>query len=338
MGWRAGGAGTRLARPPRLPLLVVPLVVIGCLSCRELSEVRVLKLAHGLDVSHPVHLAMVHLAERMDQLSTGRVRVDIHPSGQLGEERELIEMLQIGSIAMTKVSASPLESFIPEMMVFSLPYLFRDEAHLWQVLDGEIGQTLLVAGEGSYLRGLGYYDAGPRSFYTTGVPVRTPADLQGLKIRVQKSITSTRMVQALGGSATPIDWGELYSALQQGVVDGAENNLPSFYLSRHYEVSPYLTLDEHTWVPDVLLVSTHVWNELTPEERGWLQQAANASVAEQRRLWQEASETALARVREAGVEVIEPEVGAFRRLASAMFEELRGTPTHSLLTAIEAVH
>lgn len=338
MRWRPGGHRVRPAgRSHRRLLLLLPLLSLTCLCCRNKAEIRVLKLAHGLDVSHPVHLAMVHLADRMDELSQGRIRVDIHPSGQLGEERELIEMLQIGSIAMTKVSASPLESFVPEMTVFSLPYLFRDEEHLWRVLDGEIGRSLLGAGEGFFLRGLGYYDAGPRSFYTTEVPVRSPDDLRGLKIRVQKSITSTRMVQALGGSATPIDWGELYSALQQGVVDGAENNLPSFYLSRHYEVSPNLTLDEHTWVPDVLLVSTHVWSDLTSEEQSWLQRAVDASVAEQRRLWREASETALAKVREAGVEVIEPDMEPFRRLASVMFEDFRGTPTYDLLKAIEAV-
>ena len=286
----------------RRGLLLLPLLA----GCAEDDGARVLKLAHGLDVSHPVHLAMVHMANRAAEISEGRLRIEIHPGGQLGEERELIEMLQIGSIAMTKVSASPLESFVPEMSVFSIPYLFRDQGHLWRVLDGEIGEGLLAAGVGYHLRGLGYYDAGPRSFYTTDTPVRRPADLAGLKIRVQKSITSTRMIQALGGSATPIDWGELYSALQQGVVDGAENNAPSFYLSRHYEVSRYYTLDDHTWVPDVLLVSTLVWDDLTPEERGWLREAAASSVQEQRRLWQEATEEALDAVRAAGVEIIEP--------------------------------
>lgn len=294
-----------------------------------------LKLAHGLDVSHPVHQAMVYMGERLAAVSGGRMRVEIHPSGQLGEERELIEMLQIGSIAMTKVSASPLESFVPEMAVFSIPYVFRDRAHLWRVLDGTIGRDLLVAGERFYLRGLCYYDAGPRSFYTTGTAVRTPDDLAGLKIRVQQSITSTRMVRALGGSATPIDWGELYSALQQGIVDGAENNLPSFFLSRHYEVSRYLTLDEHTWVPDLLLISTHVWDRLTPEERGWLEVAVAASVSEQRRLWREASEHALAQVRAAGVEIITPDKAAFRRAVQPLLDSYRGTPVHDLIDAIE---
>ncbi len=322
-------------RAVRFTLLSLTLVAVA--GCRTQDGTRVLKLAHGLDVSHPVHAAMVHMADRLAETSGGRMRVEIHPSGQLGEERELIEMLQIGSLAMTKVSASPLESFVPEMAVFSIPYVFRNNAHLRQVLDGEIGHGLLVAGEQYYLRGLCYYDAGPRSFYTTGTAVRTPDDLSGLKIRVQKSITSTRMVRALGGSATPIDWGELYSALQQGVVDGAENNLPSFFLSRHYEVSRYYTVDEHTWVPDVLLISTHVWERLSSEERHWLEEAVASSVIEQRRLWREASEHALAQVRAAGVEIIEPDKVAFRRAVQPLFDSYRGTPVYDLLSAIDRV-
>jgi tripartite ATP-independent transporter DctP family solute receptor len=323
----------RRVRRGGLPLLLAA----AAAGCGVQSDVRVLKLAHGLDITHPVHLAMVHMADRVDELSDGRMRVDIHPSGQLGEERELIEMLQIGSLAMTKVSASPLESFVPEMQVFSIPYVFRDYEHLWRVLDGEIGRSLLLAGASYYLRGLCYYDAGPRSFYTVATPVHTPEDLRGLKIRVQQSITSSRMVQALGGSATPIDWGELYSALQQGVVDGAENNLPSFYLSRHYEVSRYYTADEHTWVPDVLLVSTHVWQRLSMQERAWLEEAVASSVVEQRRLWREATDDALERVRAAGVEIIQPDKSAFRRAAAAMFESYRGTAVYELLGAIEQV-
>jgi tripartite ATP-independent transporter DctP family solute receptor len=316
---------------------VLALVALALTACRDQEAGRALKLAHGLDVAHPVHVAMEHMAGRVAELSDGQLRIDIHPNGQLGEERELIEMLQIGSIAMTKVSASPLESFVPEMKVFSLPYVFRDQDHLWAVLDGEIGQRLLLAGEPHYLRGLGYYDAGPRNFYTTGTPVRTPGDLAGLKIRVQKSITSTRMVEALGGSATPIDWGELYSALQQGVVDGAENNPPSFFLSRHYEVSRFYTLDEHTWVPDVLLVSTHVWQRLSDEEKEWLEEAAASSVREQRRLWREVSEDAMNQVREAGVEIIEPNRAAFRSAARPLLETYLGTPVGDLLDAIERV-
>jgi tripartite ATP-independent transporter DctP family solute receptor len=247
---------------------------------------------------------MLVMAERVESKSGGALRMAVYPSEQLGSERECLELLQIGSLAMTKVSASVLEAFAPEFAVFSLPYLFRDEAHRFAVLGGDVGAALLDDTERYRFRGLAYYDAGARSFYTVDQPVQAPADLRGLKIRVQESATAIRMVSALGGSPTPISWGELYTALQQGVVDGAENNPPSFYLSRHYEVAPYYVLNEHTAVPDVLVIGTPVWDGLTAQEQQWLQEAARESDVVQKRLWAEATEEALAAVREAGVEVV----------------------------------
>ena len=301
------------------------------------SDVRRLKLAHGLDTRHPVHEAMLYMAGVLEQRSGGRLRIEIHPGGQLGAEKDLVELLQVGSIALTKVSASPLEGFAPQMEVFSIPYVFRDHDHFLAFLDSEAGRELLLALEAVRLRGLAYYDAGSRSFYTTGVPVHTPDDLAGLKIRVQQSRTSVRMVGALGGAATPIAWGELYTALQQGIVDGAENNPPSFHLSRHFEVARYYSLDEHTAVPDVLLVSKHVWDSLSAEEQGWLQEAADASAQRQRDLWQQATARAMAAVRAAGVEVIEPDKAAFREAVQPMHTAYRGTPAGDLLEHIGAM-
>lgn len=312
-------------------------VCLAVTSCGSRDDVVVLKLGHSLDTGHAVHKGMVHMAERLDEISGGKMRIDIYPSGQLGGERETVELVQIGSLAMTKVSTSPLESFVPAMQLFSIPYVFRDREHFFKVLDSEIGKELLESTEVARLRGLGYYDAGSRSFYTTDKRVRSPADLAGLKIRVQKSQTSVRMVAALGGSATPISWGELYTALQQGVVDGAENNPPSFYLSRQYEVSKYYTLDEHTSVPDILLMSSRIWDDLTPEQQAWLQEAVDDSVAYQRKLWQEATDEALAAVQAAGVEVIYPDKTPFQQAVVAMKESYAGTEVADLLKRIEAV-
>ena len=306
------------------------------LEPKPTSKVRVIKLAHALDTNHPVHMGMVFMADKVSEKSGGKMRVDIYPGGQLGAERELIELLQIGSLAITKVSASPLEGFVPEMKIFSIPYVFRSEQHLWKVLNGDIGKRLLLAGEDYYLRGLCYYDAGSRSMYTKSVPIKTPSDLKGLKIRVQYSPTAVKTIQALGGSATPISWGELYTALQQGVVDGAENNAPSFYLSRQYEVCKYYSFDEHTAVPDVLLISSHVWNQLTAQEQKWLQEAADESVIEQRRLWKEATEQALIEIQKAGVEVIYPDKGPFREAVKEMHESYKGTILYDLIQEIES--
>jgi tripartite ATP-independent transporter DctP family solute receptor len=310
------------------------LLLSGCQSDR--TE-RVLKLAHVLDTSHPVHKGMAFMAERVAEISDGRIRVDLYPSGQLGQERDLIELLQIGSLAMTKVSTAPLEAFVPEMKIFGIPYVFRNHDHCWKIYSGPIGKKLLLAGEKYFLRGMCYYDAGSRSFYTKEKPVNKPSDLKGLKIRVMKSNVSVRMVQSLGGSPTPIPWGELYTSLQQGVVDGAENNPPSFYLSRHYEVCKYYSIDEHTSVPDILLMSTVVWNSLSSQEQQWLQQAVDESVEFQKKVWKEASEDALIKVQESGVEVIYPDKTPFQEAVKEMHESFKGTSLYDMIQEIKAV-
>jgi len=289
-------------------------------ACATSSETRELKLGHSLAVSHPVHTGMVFMAERLEEISGGKMKMTIYPSGQLGNERETLELLQIGSLAMTKVSAAVLENFAPNFRVLGLPYIFESEEHMYRVLDGEIGEELLGQGEQYRFRGLCYYDAGSRSFYTKDRPVYTPEDLKGLKIRVMKSNTAVNMVNQLGGSPTPISFGELYTALQQGVVDGAENNPPSFYSSRHYEVCKYYTLDEHTSVPDVLLVSMVWWNRLSEQEQKWLKQAATESVSYQRVLWAESVKESLAAVKAAGVEIIIPEKEDFSSVVNPIYE------------------
>ncbi len=298
---------------------------------------RTLRLAHALDQSHPVHKAMVHMAQRLDELSDGAVTIDIFPNGQLGSETETMEMVQDGVLDMTKTSASPMEAFIPRMAVFSLPYVFRDEAHFWKTLNGEIGRELLLLGQDKGLRGVCYYDAGSRNFYTIRTPIMKPDDLNGLKIRVQKSPTSMQMVKTLGGAPTPIPWGELYSSLQQGVVDGAENNLPSYYSNRHFEVARHFSMDEHTRVPDFLLISTRVWDDLPEQAQRWLQQAADESAAYQRKLWAEERELALEKIKADGVQVHHPDKAAFREKVKPMYQQYEGTPVGELIQRISEV-
>ncbi|MFC4361613.1 TRAP transporter substrate-binding protein [Simiduia curdlanivorans] len=322
----------------RLLALMAALCAIGgLLGCKANSDKVVLKLGHTLDAGHPVHRAMLVMNERLVEISGGTMRIDLYPSGQLGSEREMMELLQIGSLAMTKVSTSPMENFVPEMKIFSLPYVFRDQDHFWRMLESDLGQNLLVAGEKVRLRGLVYYDAGSRSFYTTNKAIHAPDDLKSLKIRVQKSQTSVAMIDALGGSATPISWGELYTALQQGVVDGAENNPPSFYRSKHYEVSKYYTLDEHTYVPDMLIISAHIWHNLTQQQQQWLQQAADESVAVQRRLWAQDTAEALREVEAAGVQIIYPDKTLFADKVQHMHTELKGSSLEVLLNKIHSL-
>lgn len=308
-----------------------------CCQCGRNSGIRTIKLAHGLDVNHSVHKAMLKMGEDLKTLSGGRMVLKIYPNQQLGTERECLELLQIGSLDMTKVSVGVLENFAPKMKVLGLPFLFRDREHSFHVLDGPIGTELLSDGEKYWLKGLAYYDAGSRSFYTKEKPVNSPEDLSGLKIRVMESVTAMDMVSQLGGSPTPISWGELYTSLQQGVVDGAENNPPSFYLSHHYEVCKYYTLDEHTVLPDVLLASTHFWETLSVEERGWLQQATANSVTYQRELWKASEEEALAAVKAAGVTIIKPDKSLFAEKVEKVFEAYRKDPEmEALINEIQA--
>jgi len=248
------------------------------------------------------------------------MRIDVYPNEQLGTERQLLELLQSGSVGMTKVSAAVLENFAPAFQVLSLPYIFRDEAHQFRVLDGLVGEDLLLGLRPYRLHGLAFYDAGSRSFYTKDQPVRNPEDLAGLKLRTQESATAIQMVRAYGGSPTPIAWGELYSALQQGIVDGAENNPPSFYLSRHYEIARYYALNEHTGVPDVLLISSRVWDGLTDQEREWLTEAVAWSTRLQRELWRQSVDEALTAVAAAGVEVSRPDPAPFALKVESMIE------------------
>ena len=311
--------------------------VLGALAaCGARDDATVLRIAHTMNQEHPVHHAMLSMADRIDELSGGEMTMMVYASGQLGSERELIELLQIGSVSMAKVTTLSLEGFSPEMAVFSTPYLFEDNDHLWRVLDGDVGRDLFEGLEPVLLKGIGYYEAGSRSFYTKDAPVRTPADLAGKKIRVLPSRAAIEMVDALGGSATPVTFAELYTGLQQGVVDGAENNPPSYYLNRHFEAAPYYSLDEHTSPPDAVLMSLRVWEGLNAQERAWLMQAMRESTALQRTLWAEAEAEALAAVEAAGGTIIRPDKQPFRDAVAPLRRKHIGTPIGALIERIEA--
>lgn len=308
------------------------LKVLGCLlllfsltgcSGDEKQESKTIILAHAMHLTHPVSIAMEQMADYLEEYSNGKLKIEIYPTGQLGGERELLELIQIGTIGMTKVSAGSLENIVPEMRVFSLPYLFRGKKHMENVLWGEVGEELLETGTKYRLKGIAYYDAGSRSFYSVDRPIYTPEDLAGMKIRVMPSTMATMLIRTFGASPTPLSYGELYTAFQGGIVDAAENNPPSFYTSRHYEVCNYYILNEHTTIPDVLVLGTHVWDNLTEEEQVWLQKAVDDSVDLQRILWEESVEESYRAVEEAGVEIITPDIEPFREHSRPLYETFR---------------
>lgn len=304
----------------RFNSIILIFLVIFFASCSEEKKGKVIKLAHGLDVNHPVHEGMVYMADLVEEQSEGSLKIQIYPNSQLGSERECLELLQIGSLGMTKVSGAVLEAFDPNLRIFGIPYVFQDREHFYRTIDGPIGEELLLGTEKFWLRGLTYFDAGARSFYTRNTPIDSPEDLYGLKIRVQESATAMQMVSSLGGTGTPLAWGELYTALQQGVVDGAENNPPSLLVSRHYEVCKYYSLDEHTYVPDILIISTQVWDKLSDEEKKWMENAAEKAAVYQRKLWQAAEKDALAKIEAAGTIIMHPDKALFAEKVKPMYE------------------
>jgi tripartite ATP-independent transporter DctP family solute receptor len=321
-----------------IKFIAIILAVVLNLSCSRTNKQKSLKLAHGLDPTHPVHKGMVFMAEKLKEKSGGQLTMTIYPSGQLGSEQQCVELLQIGSLAITKVSAAIMESFTENFQVLGLPYVFRSSEHAFKVLDGEIGEELLVSTEQYNIRGLCFYDAGARSFYTIDKPVTKPEDLSGLKIRVMKSQTAMNLVKAMGGSPTPISWGELYTALQSGVVDGAENNPPSFYSSRHYEVCKNYSINEHTRIPDVMIISTVVWNSLSEQEKKWLQEAADESVVVQRKYWAESEAVSLKKVQESGVTVTYPVKEPFADRVLELLDNYKSQPElYNLIQRIQKV-
>ena len=297
----------------------------------------VLKLGHGLETAHPIHKSIEHMKERLEALSGGSVTIDIYPSGVVGNEVASIEQLQNGSLAMTSQSVAAMENFIPSMATFSLPYVFRDSDHFWKVLDGDVGRELMEKGEKKYLHGLCYFDSGSRNFYTIDKPIRTPDDLKGMKIRVMNSPTAINMIKTLGGSPTPIAFSELYSALAQGTVDGAENNPPSFYYKQHFKVCKHFSKDGHTRVPDILLMSSKVWDQLSPEQQGWVAQAARECSAFQRELWQADTERSLKAVEAEGTVIYEVDTALFAEKVKPMLDAIDDVEVQTLLKKISEV-
>ncbi|CAA6676324.1 MULTISPECIES: TRAP transporter substrate-binding protein [unclassified Lentimonas] len=287
------------------------------------AQGRELKVSHNSPTNHPVHEGLDFMSMRVAELSGGELRLEVFPNGQLGSETQTMEQLQAGTLDIAKGSSAPISNFISVCKVFSLPYLFRDEEHFWGVLNGEIGQEILDtlatndAGRSSGFRGLTYYDAGSRNFYAKKA-IESPQDLEGMKIRVQNDPVAMDMIDAMGGAPTPVAWGELYTALQQGVVDGAENNPQSFVTSRHFEVCKEFSFDHHARVPDILLISLKTWNSLSAQEQAWLTQAASESTAFQREVWASGANEAIAMMEAEGVTISYPDIAPFMAVTQSV--------------------
>lgn len=237
--------------------------------------------------NYPTTQGAYYFADLVKERTGGRIEILIHSGAELGTESEVLRQMRYGGIDFARVSISQLAEVVPDMNILQLPYLYRDEEHMWKVLDSEIGEHFLKIPEESGLVGLSWYGAGVRNFYTTKKAITCLEDLKGMVIRVQESQLMSDMVEALGASAAQIAYGDVYSSLEQGNVDGAENNWPSYESMRHYEVAKYYTLDEHARVPEMQIISQHTWDRLSPEDQEIVRACAQESSLLERELWAE---------------------------------------------------
>jgi tripartite ATP-independent transporter DctP family solute receptor len=282
------------------------------------QEQIVMRLGETHAKDYPTTMGDQYFADLVEERTDGRITIEVYDSAQLGEERAVIEQVQFGAIDFTRVSISPLAAFSPGLDALQMPYLYNSTDHMWRVLKGEIGDEMLASVEEAGFVGLAWYESGARSFYNSVRPVETVADLEGMKIRVQESRLMVGLVEALGAVATPMPFGEVYSGLQTGVIDGAENNWPSYYSTSHYEVAQYYTLDRHTQVPEILVASKIAMDRLSPEDQEIIRQAAKDSIDYQREKWADFVAESEEAIRAAGNVITELTPDALAEFQEAM--------------------
>jgi tripartite ATP-independent transporter DctP family solute receptor len=281
--------------------------------------------AHTTTQDHPYTLGMVRFAQLVRERTGGRVAVQIHHSRQLGDERQVVEGLQLGTVHLTVTSTGPLGGFVPEMNVLDLPFLFRDAGHAYKVLDGEIGRGLLDKFAAVGIKGLAFWENGFRHVTTGKTPVERPADLKGLKIRVMENRVHQAAFRQLGADATPMAWGEVFTSLQQGLLDAQENPIPIVSTFKLYEVQKYLSLTGHVYSPAPVLMSKKTWDRMAPDLQKILLDTAMEVAKVQRQLNRGQEDKQLGELRAKGMTVIEhPDRNAFREAMKPVFEQFQG--------------
>lgn len=290
-----------------LTLMVMGSVLTGCgakkdgaAGDKKEGASYTFRLAETHPADYPTTMGDKKFAELVGERTNGRIKIEVFPSSQLGEEKAVLEQIQLGAIEFTRVSSSPLAEFNKAFGVYGLPYIFDNDDHMWRFLESEEGTKMLDGLETSKMKGLAYYSSGARSFYTKN-PITSVEGMKGLKIRVQQSKVNMDLISALGASATPMPYGEVFSGLQTGVIDGAENNSPSYLTANHYQAAKNYILDAHQRVPEVLLMSKSVWDKLSDEDRKIVKQAALDSVKTQREEWNKFEKKAMEQLKTEGV-------------------------------------
>jgi len=311
-------------------LLLISLVLVITLSAcggsketgTTAEKTRSLRLAHTQSSNHPVHKSMERFAELTKEKTDGTVEIEIIPDGVLGDEREYVESLQKGVLDMAKVSVNSLENFDEVWSIFALPYVFDDMEHGQKFMDSpEMEELYQSAVDTMDILGLTWYDAGGRNYYTKDKPIEKPEDLEGLTMRVQSSKIQIKTAEYLGGSATPVDFGELYTAIQQGVVDGADNGIVAFTENNLGEVAKHFSFTQHVYSPDILLIKDSLFKDLTPEQQDAVKEAAKESTKFHSETWEEERQEAIKKCEDIGVTIHYPDLEPFAEKLKPLRDE-----------------
>jgi tripartite ATP-independent transporter DctP family solute receptor len=287
---------------------------------------------------YPTVQAVRHMGEELSKATNGKHSIRVFSKSALGNEKDTIEQTKLGAIAMTRVNVAPMNNICASTMVPTMPFLFRSTEHMRKVLDGPIGEEILKDCEAQGFVGLAFYDSGARSIYTVKKPIKTLADAKGLKVRVQQSDLWVSLLEAMGANATPMPYGEVYTALKTGLVDAAENNYPSYESSRHFEVAKYYNKTEHSMAPEILLFSKKIWDTLSADEQKQIRAAAKESVTYMRKLWDERETKSLAIVKAGGAEIVEVDIAAFQAAMKPVYDKfLKDPKRQDMVKRINAV-
>ncbi len=304
-------------------LFAALLLVMSCSALAD--ETFNLKLGHNLAEDHAVHISLTAFAADVAEKSAGTINIQIFPNCTLGSESDMISQVQFGMLDMAKVSASTLGNYNKLYNAYSVPYVFDNQEHYYSVMDGEIAQELYMATEGDGFIGLTWLDSGSRSFYTKDKAIRTPADLKGLKIRTMDSQMAIDMMSNLGGSATVMGYSDIYTGLQQGVIDGAENNVTA--LRDHGDVAKFYSFDEHTRIPDIVVLSADVWNSMSDAQKDVMKTCAQAATDAYKTAWKAFEDEVLANaVNNNGVELVrDVDIAAFQAAVAPIYDNLKAS-------------
>ena len=319
-------------------VMCLVMIVVLCAAMpmtASAASTTYLTLAHNMAEDHAINVALLAWAEAVDKATDGAIQIDVMPGGTLGSEADCVSQIQAGQLEMTKVSAGTLANFNPAWNCVSVPYVFNSKDHLYNVMNGEIGQELYKLTEGDGFIGLAWLESGTRCFYTAKAPIRTPSDLKGLKIGTTNS-QMIDMVNAFGGFGATWPYAEIYWGMRQGIIDGAENNITAMLI--HADVTGYYCYDEHTMIPDVIIISTDIWNELTEEQQQIMRDTAADMVANYRELWAQFEEDVKAQVEGKVEYVTDVDKAAFQEAVQGIYENLKTSDpdTYAFVERIQA--